>query len=217
MLIEWMGHSCFRLTLANGKKIVFDPSDMTFGIREQSIQADVALISHKHFDHSDLNCLAGEYKLIMEEGEFEPCEGVKIKGIKTYHDREQGALRGENIVFKVFADNLSVCHMGDLGEEITEELAQRIGHADIVMVPVGGNITIDSWQAVKLLKMIDANIVLPMHFRSPGINLPLNGIHTFLEALEGELDVSRTGKSSFEMTKDQLKKRTRVILLNDNY
>lgn len=213
MLIEWFGHACFRLKLVSGIKITIDPFDETIGFPQPHLETDIALISHHHFDHSCTDSLIGDYTIIDEAGEYEKND-VKISGIKTYHDKKEGALRGESIVFKIQAEGLTICHLGDLCEEITDELAEKIGHADVLMIPVGGTFTINAKEAVSLIDKLEPNIALPMHYSVQGSNIPVDSIHSLIDQATGVFDVSKSGKNYLDISKQKLKKRSRIIILN---
>ena len=96
MTIEWIAHSCFKITLEDGRVILFDPFDSAIGYTMPEISADVVLISHDHYDHNCTDSLRGDYVLIREAGVTE-LEGIRVEGIPTYHDHEKGAKRGRNI------------------------------------------------------------------------------------------------------------------------
>ena len=110
MVIDWLGHACFKVTLKNGTIIVFDPYDDQIGYTPQDIKADIVTISHGHGDHSDLSHITGNYTVIREPGEHTFGE-LTIHGIKTWHDKKQGALRGENICFMLSVNGIRLCHM----------------------------------------------------------------------------------------------------------
>ena len=46
MIIKWFGHSCFQLTMKNGKSIVIDPYDKSVGYELVDEIADIVLVSH---------------------------------------------------------------------------------------------------------------------------------------------------------------------------
>jgi L-ascorbate metabolism protein UlaG (beta-lactamase superfamily) len=98
-------------------------------------------------------------------GEFEKMS-VRIFGFQSYHDKSKGSERGENILYKIEAEGLSVLHCGDLGVVPDESFLEAIGEVDILMVPVGGFYTIDAEEAVQLVKKIEPLIVIPMHYNS---------------------------------------------------
>lgn len=213
MLIEWLGHACFRLKLSNGIKITIDPFDETIGLPQPHLETDIALFSHHHFDHSCADSLTGNYTIIDKAGEYEK-DDVKIIGIKTYHDRKKGALRGESIVYKIQAEGLTVCHLGDLCEEITDELVEKIGRADVLMVPIGGTYTINAKEALSLIDKLEPNIALPMHYSVQGSNIPVDSVHSFIKQATGVFDISKSGKNYLDISKQKLKKRPRIIILN---
>lgn len=61
MIIDWLGHSCFKVTLKSGTRILFDPYDDTVGYEQQETEVDIVVISHAHFDHNDLSCVKGSW------------------------------------------------------------------------------------------------------------------------------------------------------------
>jgi L-ascorbate metabolism protein UlaG (beta-lactamase superfamily) len=212
MLIEWYGHSCFRVTLENGTKIVMDPFDNTVGYEQPNIEADVVLESHQHSDHNCTETIRGNYRLITEPGEY-GLNGLEIKGIPCFHDKENGRLRGKNIIFVIKAEGISLCHMGDQGYVPSERLLNEIGNVDILMIPVGGTFTIDAGEAFETIEKMQPNITLPMHYRTMHTDMNIEGVHEFLELASGHYDIARHGANSITVTKDQLKKRSRIIVL----
>jgi L-ascorbate metabolism protein UlaG (beta-lactamase superfamily) len=213
MLIEWYGHSCFRIALENGKKIVLDPFDDTVGYEQPKIEANYVLESHQHFDHNCPKTIKGKFEVLSDPGEY-VFEGLKITGYETYHDKQKGAARGKNIVFMLQAEGMTVCHMGDLGHIPSADFYEKIGRVDILMIPVGGYFTIDAAEAFEIVEKLQPNITLPMHYRTMHhTDMKIETIHPFLELATGHFDVSRKGGNSLTVTKDQLKKRSRITVL----
>lgn len=74
--------------------------------------------------------------------------------------------------------------MGDLGQyELSDEQIEAIGDVDILFVPVGGIYTIDGFQAAKVVKEIEPKIIVPMHYKVPGLNIDLEGPQKFLKEI----------------------------------
>ena len=47
-------------------------------------------------------------------------------GLQTYHDGEHGAQRGKNTAYLFEIDELTICHLGDLGHVLSaEQVAQN--------------------------------------------------------------------------------------------
>ena len=97
MKIDWLGHSCFKVTLKSGTVILFDPFDNTIGYIQQEVEADIVVISHDHHDHNDLSNIKGEFTVVDTAGVHELGE-VTLEGIKTWHDSSGGDERGERVV-----------------------------------------------------------------------------------------------------------------------
>ena len=69
---------------------------------------------------------------------------LTVTGIATWHDAQGGAKRGDNVVFRIEAENLSIVHLGDLGHTLIERQCREIGTPDVLLTPVGGNYTTDA-------------------------------------------------------------------------
>ena len=169
MDIKYLGHSSFLIKTKTAK-IVTDPFDPEMvGLKFPKTEADIVTISHQHKDHNQFKNVSGvnsvDPLIIDMPGEFEKM-GVRIFGFQSFHDKTQGAERGENILYKFESEGISVLHCGDLGVIPEESFLETIGEVDILMIPVGGIYTIDAEEAVSLVKKIEPSIVIPMHYGS---------------------------------------------------
>lgn len=164
MKIKWLGHSCFRLTLNNGKTLVTDPYDPSVGYPPLHERADVALSSHGHFDHNCFDALEGDPIIVNSEGVHEVC-GAKITGVPSFHDDAGGYKRGKNLIFVIEADGVKIAHLGDLGH-LPETEAQRaaLSDLDVMLIPIGGFFTIDTATAVRIIEACKPRCAIAMHF-----------------------------------------------------
>ena len=179
MQIRYLGHSCFEFTTKNGTKIISDPYTKVGYELPKGLCADVLTISHAHFDHNYVQGVNSD-TIINQIGEY-TLNDVKIVGIECDHDPEKGKLRGKNIIFKIIADGLTLCHMGDIGEECSPKLIEKIGAVDLLFIPVGGTYTIDAIGAIKYIQQINPKTVIPMHYKPSHGALDIAGIQTFLD------------------------------------
>ena len=147
MKIKWLGHSSFLITASDGTRIITDPFGDYPGLSYSPIQemAEVVIISHDHGDHKGAK-IKGDPKVITGAGRKEAA-GIEFEGLATYHDTSKGSERGANTVFCFTVDGMKVCHMGDLGHDLSESEVAGIGRVDILMIPVGGFYTIDAGMA----------------------------------------------------------------------
>ncbi|MBP2072317.1 MULTISPECIES: MBL fold metallo-hydrolase [Thermoanaerobacterium] len=209
MKIRYFGHSCFKITLDSGIRIVTDPFDQTVGYPLPETDADIVTSSHSHFDHNYFKAIKGNFKIVNTPGEHD-VNGVNIKGISTFHDDEHGAKRGKNIVFVINADNIRVCHAGDLGHILTDDMLKEIGDIDVLMIPVGGYYTIDDRQAVKVIEQLKPKLTIAMHYRTSNVNLPIETVDNFLKMTGGQ----KIQSNEIEIKKDDLEGKSEVIALN---
>ena len=178
--IRWHGHACWEIT--NDKTVVTDPHDgRSIGIPAPSVQGDIILVSHDHYDHNSVKTVEKEESKVITDERKRNINGIDIKGFTSFHDEVGGAKRGSNIIFKFNVDELDFCHLGDLGHELDNETAGRIGNIDVLFIPIGGTFTIDDESAWKVIKKLKPKIVIPMHYKIGGLSLPIAGIDPFLE------------------------------------
>jgi len=206
MKIIYLAHASFLIETESGVKILTDPYDNSVGYTVFELSADVVLTSHKHFDHAYTKSLKGDYVLVDKEGEFN-VKGVKIKGIKTFHDKEKGQKRGENIVF-VIEDKFSVAHLGDLGHELAETELEKMGRVDILLIPVGGVYTIDAKEALNVAKAINPKIIIPMHYKTEKLKFDLGKVEEFTKHFE-DVEVLQTS----EIEINSLPEKQKVLVL----
>lgn len=182
MLITWFGHSCFRLE-SKDVSVLIDPFSPEIGLRPPKIKDAVLLVSHQHSDHNNVEGASKECLLIKGPGEYE-AKGVFIKGIQSFHDKSQGQERGLNTIYSIKIEDISVVHLGDFGQEkLSEEQIEKIGDVDVLMIPVGGTYTINYKEAVEAVQEIEPKIVIPMHYKIPGLKLDLDGPDKFLKEI----------------------------------
>ncbi len=191
MKIRYLGHSCFELTTKNGIKIVTDPYQGVGYAMPQDLCADIVTVSHGHFDH---NYTAGvRHKVALTSAARYEERGVAIYGVPSYHDEVKGEKRGGNILFKMEADGLTLCHMGDVGEPCTNELVKKIGGVDILLIPVGGTYTVDAAGATEYIRRIQPKAIIPMHYLPEDGSLHIAPIEVFLRLWGGKITTVADG------------------------
>jgi len=137
----------------NGNKIsiITDPYKKSIGLILPRSSADVVTISHDHDDHNNIKGISNEPFCIEGPGEYD-IKGIFIKGIYSYHDESKGQERGVNTIYVFSAEDLKICHLGDIGQnELTSEQLDKIGNIDILIIPVGGVYTINGKKQLRLL------------------------------------------------------------------
>jgi len=111
----------------------------------------------------------------------------------------------------VEVDGLTICHLGDLGHELTDAQVKSIGKVDVLMIPIGGIYTINGEQAQAVMKQLKPRLyVFPMHYGVPGFD-DLTGPEEFLDGLKNVQKKPATNEFSFPI--DAKPENPTVIML----
>lgn len=183
MKIKYLGHSAFYISCGQFTACI-DPFD-GIGYPLERRRAEYALSTHSHFDHNALSLIEFDKKVSSEK----QAEGTPFRAVRLFHDEVCGRLRGENLAYVFKADGLTVCHLGDAGEKFSSDIKKKIGKIDVLLVPVGGNYTIDALEAKKYVDGLSPKIVIPMHYKTARSNIDIDGKDEFLSLFSRVLKV----------------------------
>lgn len=212
MFINWHGQSCFKL-VGDKTTVITDPFTNEYGLKVPRLAGDIVTISHDHGDHNNAQAVKGLTQdtpfVIDSPGEYE-YKGVFIYGIPSFHDDNQGASRGHNIIYRIEIDGISISHLGDLGHVLENGQIEKLEGTDILLVPVGGNFTIDAKQATKIISELEPRVVIPMHYHIPGLKAKIDGLDPFCK----EIGVCpKEELSKFKITKKDLPQQDLQVVL----
>lgn len=187
MKIKWLGHSSFLLTESTGISVLTDPFDPKMvGYDFSAPEVDIVTVSHGHGDHNYLKGVKKYKQLYDAEGKFEYEGRVHVTGIMSAHDEAGGKKRGNNIIYKIGMDGVNICHMGDIGEPCSPELIERLLPVNVLLIPVGGNYTIDAEQAKEYVDRLMPDIVIPMHYKIKRCELDIDKPEPFARLFDDE-------------------------------
>jgi len=209
MEIIHLGHSSFKIR-GKGGVLITDPySSLDTGLKFPKVEADIVTISHDHQDHNAVSQVGDEPVIIRGPGEYE-IKGIRILGLSSFHDQDKGAKRGRNTIYQIKIDNLVLVHLGDLGEKLTQEQIEVLGDVDILMVPAGEVYTLPVEEIVKTVADLEPRIVIPMHYRVPGLKFELEDVGKFLKEMGKEALASQP---KLVISKDKLSEEMEVVVL----
>lgn len=174
--IRWLGHASF---LIEAEKLIYiDPYQIPEGLP----YADIIIITHDHFDHcspvdakkiQDFKTIVlgpqgckkkffGQYKGI-QPGDTIEIKGIKIQAVHAYNLLKDYHQRSEhNLGVIITLKDGTVYHAGDT--DFIPEM--RDLNADIILLPVGGEYTMDAMDAAKAANTINPKYAVPMHYGS---------------------------------------------------
>lgn len=183
MNISWYGQRCIRLETKEGSVLVdpFDPKGT--GLRGPAMKDDIVLLSAYEQPKSVLERLEDGAFVVRGPGEYEK-KGIAIRGVQAYQDSQKGKELGLCSVYTVVAEDLTVCHLGALGQgELTDEQVEAIGDPDVLIVPVGQS-ALDAKAAAALATRIEPKVIIPVGSDSPDkfvkeLGLPVQKTESF--------------------------------------
>jgi len=200
--IQWFGHAMFRVEFGDSI-FLFDPfSDIGYPMPSLPIRCDACIVSHGHFDHNNTKLAGGAFVTLDTEG-VQTVRATKVTQIKSFHDKKDGRERGWNLITVLEFDNFRIAHLGDLGQVPDDDIIKRMGKIDILMIPIGGFYTIDAFDAWETIRLISPKVVIPMHYKTDRVKLPIADASQFLagrknlvkfESSETSIDLSNMPK-----------------------
>ena len=208
MEISWLGHSCFQL---RGKNVtlITDPFSPQLEHSLGKINAPIVTISHNHPGHNFAGGVDGDPRIVRGPGEYEISD-VLITGVASYHDNKHGQELGRNTIYVIHMDDLIVCHLGDLGHIVQEEQLEEVADADVLLIPIGGQHTINATQAAEVISQVEPHIVIPMHY-SPSIGDVPNPLDKFCREMGIE---ALNPQPKLSITRSALPAETQVVILS---
>lgn len=174
MDLTWLGHACFRLR-GRDVTILTDPYEASdWGYPPLATSADVVTVSNDHPHHAGIAAVDGRPRVLRGPGEYE-IGGALIWGVRTPRRKNgddgspdsptAGSVGAKNTAFVIELEELTVCHLGDLSEpRLSNEDLTRIKDADVLLLPVGGNCTINATQAAAVVAQVEPKVIVPMHY-----------------------------------------------------
>ena len=207
MEISWLGHSCFQL---RGKNIVLITDPFTHdAARLAKLNASIVTVSHDHPGHNNAKGIGGNPRIVRGPGEYEISD-VLITGVASYHDDKHGKEYGRNTVYIIHIDELTICHLGDLGHTLHEEQLEEVADADILFVPIGGKRSLNATQAAEVISQVEPRIVVPMHYHSAMADEPSPALATFCREMGVE---AVNPQPKLAVTRSSLPVEMQVVLL----
>jgi L-ascorbate metabolism protein UlaG (beta-lactamase superfamily) len=226
--ISYYGQSFFILKSSKGTTVALDPHFIPEFGRHENLKADIVCCSHLHNDHTAIYALANakdkDLRVLMGLSGMgmrttwnhidETIKDFRFRTVPTYHDDREGLIRGKNSIFLLEVDGWKICHLGDLGHELTPAQLRKIGPVDVLMVPSGGIYTLNGSEAKKAVEQIQPKeYIFPMHYGTKVFD-DLLPIDEFLEDQEKKrIAISDDNKVTLNKDKD----RPRPLIVQLHY
>jgi L-ascorbate metabolism protein UlaG (beta-lactamase superfamily) len=174
MHLTWLGHAAFRIVRDDGLHIITDPyTPELAGYAPFTEPADLVLMSS---DNDRFHCrgdlIPGSPTIVnmltvAAQGGEAAFLGVETRAIAamealdhTEHDPDQNAL------YRFTVDGVSIGHMGDIGNPLTDDQIAFLAGVDVLLALAGGFPTLPLDALKHAITQARPRLVIPMHFRT---------------------------------------------------
>jgi L-ascorbate metabolism protein UlaG (beta-lactamase superfamily) len=117
---------------------------------------------------------------------------------------------GKNTAYLIHIDDLTVCHLGDLGRTLNSDQISALKDPDVLLIPAGGECTISPAEASEVVSQLEPKLVIPMHYALAGVQVKLGELDRFCREM-GVQDVRPQAKLS--VTRSGLPEEATVVVL----
>jgi L-ascorbate metabolism protein UlaG (beta-lactamase superfamily) len=187
--VRWLGHSAFELK-AGGTTVLVDPfltGNPAAAVAADEVEPDVILLTHGHGDHLgdavDIAKRTGAPVLAIVELASE----IGAQGVEVFDPNIGGTVGFDWGWVKltpawhtavspsgtphmpagllIFIGDRLIYHLGDTALFSDLQLIARRGNrVDLALVPIGGHYTMDRFDAVTAVELINPQQVIPCHY-----------------------------------------------------
>jgi L-ascorbate metabolism protein UlaG (beta-lactamase superfamily) len=191
--------------------VVTDPFDNTsIGYGALKLKANIVTISHDASGHNNAKAVKGTSHVITGPGEFE-IGGVFITGVQTNGRGKKNNDELRNTLYVFDYNSITVAHLGDLKRVPSQTEVETLGAVNVALVPVGGGGGLNAAKAAEVISLLEPNIVVPMHYATPDVNIKLDSLNKFLK----EMGLGTTEQQpSLKVTRSGLPQETQVVVLD---
>lgn len=160
MIINWYGEGCFKVQ-TGGLTLLTDP------------EVGPNLISPRGKFDVVLKTLTAwpapkdeeERKILFGAGEYE-IQGLEISGFALLKESTDKFFK---TIYLVKAEGLTLCFLGHLSDYPEPEVLEKLKDIDLLFIPAGGKPFLEQELAAKLIKQLDAKIIIASFFKIPGL------------------------------------------------
>ncbi|MDP5274105.1 MBL fold metallo-hydrolase [Chengkuizengella axinellae] len=167
--LEYLGHSSVKIITAEGKVVYIDP----WAGDNYDQPADIILVTHFHYDHSDIEKVETKKSTIyidpdynFKENEIKSgfpghsieVEGIKIHAVAAYNEFHE---KEESFGYILEIGDVLLYHAGDTSmiDEMKELSDLNLTYA---LLPIDGVYNMGPEEAVKVAKKLNAKKVIPI-------------------------------------------------------
>jgi L-ascorbate metabolism protein UlaG (beta-lactamase superfamily) len=209
--LSFVGHATFLIQTPQGVRIATDYNDGT----RPPVTPDVATMNKAHSTHFSYRPDPGITYVLRG---WNPAGGpavhdltvqdVRIRNVSTNIRSYGGATEYDgNSIFVFETAQLCIAHLGHLHHTLSPEHLKKLGRIDVLLVPVDGGYTLETFDMMEVLRAINAPLMIPMHFFGPST------LNRFLASAREHFAVEFSDTPAITLKRATLPKRPKVLVL----
>jgi L-ascorbate metabolism protein UlaG (beta-lactamase superfamily) len=207
--IRWLGHSSFLIITPGGTTAVTDPHSW----KASPLPPDIVTISNDHPTHNQPQSVPGNAQVLRgrtpEGAWIEVNVAIGDLSIKNLPSSGGNALEipAQNTIFVFRTEGLCIVHLGNLRSPLSDEQRHRLGHPDVLMIPIDGHWTLSYDHIALTIMQLRPAIVLPMHY-----DFPEHARH-FIQFIKDSVPVRTQNEVVLKLTRTTLPSASEVLVL----
>ena len=194
-IITYLGHAAFLIKSESGE-ILIDPflsGNPNSPVKPDEVNPKFILVTHGHGDHLGDTVEIAKRSGALVIAPFELGTYIEREGVKNVHTMHIGgsftfpfgklimtiAHHGSAVIkdgeiiytgnpcgYVIKLKDRTIYHAGDTGLFVDMKLIGERNKIDVALLPIGGNYTMDIDDAVYAVKLINPDVVIPMHYNT---------------------------------------------------
>jgi L-ascorbate metabolism protein UlaG (beta-lactamase superfamily) len=154
MVLTYFGNGCFRLQSGDTSILVNPESNR--------LKADVTLKTlvaaedplAEDGDAANMIAFPGEYEI----------KGIEVIGFPIVTESTEKFVK---TAYAVYWEDMKFVFLGHLSKPMDAAMMEEFSEADVLVLPVGGGHFLEPEVAAKIVKQLEAKIVVPSFYKSP--------------------------------------------------
>jgi L-ascorbate metabolism protein UlaG (beta-lactamase superfamily) len=135
-------------------------------------------------------------------------QDVRIRNVSTNIRSYGGATEYDgNSIFVFETAQLCIAHLGHLHHTLSPEHLRKLGRIDVLLVPVDGGYTLETFDMIEVLRAINAPLMIPMHF------FGASTLNRFLASAREHFPVEYSDTAAVSLSRANLPKRPKILVL----
>lgn len=155
--VSYKGGNAVIISTKNGS-VVINPKASVYGLKDVPVKDAVQLATEDR-----LKVDVAETRVTIDgPGEYEVGE-FSINGAPAKSQLFSDGM--QDTIYRVVVSGIAFGVVGNIQAPLSEEQQEVIGIIDVLIIPVGGGDTLDSMDAVKIVRQLEPRAVIPVHYQ----------------------------------------------------